>query len=309
MKPLQRLLNILRERTTVETGADAARIDTAVKASAGQLRATDPDSAHQWQSLNLAMSRSGSPTRIRHSRRVRGLPRPALAFGLAGVLLVTAGIVWLMRPSSLIYTTGRGQQTEILLADSSQVTMNHTSRLTVDRRLLADSRRVALEGEALFRVRTTGQSFIVTTAAGTVRVLGTEFNLRVREDRLEVAVVRGSVSVSGERNGRDSSIVLAAGQKLICRRGEFPETPEHITFAEYPGWIHGQLLFDKATLMSVCREIESRFDVVITIRNSPMQDQTLTGVLDARSADAAIATLSQLTGLQYRHDTNGYTLF
>jgi ferric-dicitrate binding protein FerR (iron transport regulator) len=142
-----------------------------------------------------------------------------------------------------------------------------------------------------------------------VRVLGTEFNVCVREDRLEVAVVRGSVRVSGDRNGEDSSVVLTGGQKTICRRGESPETPGNITFAEYPGWIHGQLLFDKVTLMSVCREIESRFDVVITIRNRPMQEQTLTGVLDARSADAAIATLSQLTGLHHRHDTNGYTLY
>ena len=291
------------------THPDAARIDTALKASAGQLRTTEPDTAHHWQSLNLAMSQSESPARSRNSRRVPGSLKPAFAFGLTGVLLVTAGVVWLMRPSSLIYTTGRGQQTEILLADSSQVTMNHTSRLTVDRQLLADNRRVTLEGEALFRVRTTGQSFIVTTSAGTVRVLGTEFNVRVREDRLEVAVVRGSVRVSGDRNGEDSSVVLTGGQKTICRRGEFPETPGNIMFAEFPGWIHGQLLFDQVTLISVCREIESRFDVVITTRNRPMQEQTLTGVLDARSADAAIATLSQLTGLHYRHDTNGYTLY
>jgi ferric-dicitrate binding protein FerR (iron transport regulator) len=80
-------------------------------------------------------------------------------------------------------------------------------------------------------------------------------------------------------------------------------------FADYPGWIHGQLLFDKVSLMSACREIESRFDVVVTIRDRPMQNQTLTGAVDARSADAALTTLSRLTGLQYRHDTNGYTLY
>jgi transmembrane sensor len=224
-------------------------------------------------------------------------------------VLVAAGIVWLTQPSSTVYATGRGQQTEILLADSSRVTMNHTSRLAVDRRLSAGDRSVTLEGEAYFRIRTTGESFIVSTSAGTIRVLGTEFNVRVREDRLEVGVVHGRVRVIGKGSGGDSSVVLAEGQETICRRGEGPGTPAGTPFAGYPGWIHGQLIFENVSLPSTCREIESRFDVVITIRSHTMQDQTLTGVLDARSDDAAIATLSRLTGLHYRHDTNGYTLY
>jgi len=309
MKLRHSLLNIFRERTTPENEPDAAGIDIPLEAQRRQLHATDPETAHRWQSLDLAISRDEAPAQARTARRAGLLLRPAFAFGLAGAVLAAAGVVWLMWPSSSIYTTGRGQQTEILLADSSQVIMNHTSRLTVDRRLLTGDRNVSLEGEAYFDVRATGQSFVVSTSAGTVRVLGTEFNVRVREDRLEVAVVRGSVRVTGHHSGGDSSVVLAEGQKTICRRGEGPGTPGTIPLAGYPGWIHGQLLFEKVPLLSACREIESRFDVVITIRNRPMQGQTLTGVLDARSADAAIATLSQLTGLQYRHDTNGYTLY
>jgi ferric-dicitrate binding protein FerR (iron transport regulator) len=224
-------------------------------------------------------------------------------------VFVFAGIVWLMRPTSTVYITGRGQQTEILLGDSSQVTMNHTSRLTLNGRLPAGDRSVTLEGEAYFRVRTSGEPFTVSTSAGTIRVLGTEFNVRVREDRLEVAVVRGSVSVTGHHSGEDLSVVLAEGQQTICRGGEGPGTPAAIPFAGYPGWIHGQLFFEKVPLLSACREVESRFDVVITIRDRSMQDQTLTGILDARSADAAIATLSRLTGLHYRHDANGYSLY
>jgi len=309
MKPLHSVLRIFRERTTQENEPVAARIDTSLEAQSRQLHATDPETAYRWQSMDLAISRAEAPPETRTARRARLLLRPAFAFGLAGVVLAAAGVVWLMWPSSSIYTTGRGQQTEILLADSSRVTMNHTSRLTVDRRLLAGDRSVTLEGEAYFAIRTTGQSFVVSTSAGTVRVLGTEFNVRVREDRLEVAVVRGRVRVTGHHSGGDSSVVLAEGQETICRRGEGPGTPANIPFAGCPGWIYGQLLFEKVPLLSACSEIEARFDVVITIRNRPMQDQTLTGVLDAQSADAAIATLSQLTGLHYRHDTNGYTLY
>ncbi len=309
MKPLRTLLKSLRERTPPEGRPDAARIDTSLAARMRQLHAADPETAYRWQSLDLAISRAEAPDETRTARRARPLPKLALALGFTGVVLVAAGLVWLIRPSSTVYATGKGQQTEILLGDSSQVTMNHTSRLTVDRRLPAGDRSVALEGEAYFRVRTASEPFIVSTSAGTIRVLGTEFNVRVREDRLEVAVVRGSVRVTGHHSGGDSSVVLAEGQETICRKGEGPGTPSGIPFAGYPGWIHGQLFFEKTPLLSACREIESRFDVVITIRNHPMQDQTLTGVLDARSADAAIATLSRLTGLHYRHDTNGYTLY
>lgn len=309
MKPLRSLLKSLRDRTTREGQPDAARIDSSIEARMRQLHISDPETAHRWRSLDLAISRAEAPAETRAARRARPLPTRALAFAFMGVVFVSAGIVWLMRPSSTVYTTGRGQQTEILLGDSSQVTVNHTSRLTVNGRLSTGDRSVTLEGEAYFRIRTTGEPFTVSTSAGTIRVLGTEFNVRVREGRLEVAVVRGSVRVTGHHSGGDSSVVLAQGQKTVCRGGEGPGTPAGIPFAGYPGWIHGQLFFEKVPLLSACREIESRFDVVITIRNRPKQDHTLTGVLDARSADAAIATLSRLTGLQYRHDTNGYTLY
>jgi len=61
MKPLHWLLDLFPVRTTSETDLDASRIETALEASAQQLRAADPEAVQQWRSLDLAISRAASP--------------------------------------------------------------------------------------------------------------------------------------------------------------------------------------------------------------------------------------------------------
>jgi ferric-dicitrate binding protein FerR (iron transport regulator) len=183
------------------------------------------------------------------------------------------------------------------------------SELKVNRSPFEKTRHVVLKGEALFQVRRNGTPFIITTDIGTIQVLGTQFNVRVRDNKMEVAVLNGSVKVSVKRNGKDSSMVLSGGQIAVCIKNDFPGMPATLPFFEYPGWLHGKFMFYRSTLLSACKEIESQFDVAIKIEKPQLHGETITGIVDGQNVEASLITLSRLTGNRYRHEDSSYVIY
>lgn len=283
-------------------------IEEILKPEISKLRETDAGTARQWHSLQLAVEKRRAEESRQESRKLR-FARPAVAFAVTAALVTVAVLIWVRQSVDLRYQTGRGQQTSITLSDSSQVTLNHTSLLLVDRKPVDGARHVRLIGEAFFRIRHTGTPFVVSTDIASVRVLGTDFNIRVRDNQLSVAVLNGSVEVIAQRDGRDSSVVLAAHQIVTCGIKDFPGTPTQLPFPDYPGWTNGKLLFYRTSLLAACDELQSQFDVVIRIDTPAVGNETITGAVEARNVEAALSTLCRLTGNAYRHENNGYILY
>lgn len=284
---------------------ESSEFDGALDSSVRRFRAVEPETDRQWRSLNAALA---GAVAARTRSRFAWVFRPAVGLAVvAGVIVV--GLV-LRKPvaDSTTYETARGQQTTLNLADGTEVMINHTSALTVEGMNGSDGRRVSLAGEAFFRVRKTGAPFVVATSVGTVTVLGTEFNVRVRDGRMEVAVIGGSVRVAGGSGDEQPDVRLTAGELTRCDARGVPEPPTRLRHPSYPGWIHGQLLFERTSLSAACREIEDHFDIALALHVPHAEDVTITGALDARNADLAVATLARLTGATYSHDQSGYTL-
>jgi len=126
---------------------------------------------------------------------------------------------------------------------------------------------------------------------------------------MEVAVLSGSVQVSVNKSGTDSSIVLTKGQIVVCSKNLYPEAPELIPFPEYPGWTQGKFMFYRTNLLSACKEMELQFDVAIKLKRTELSDETITGIVNGQSIEAALSTLTQLTGNTYRYEDGGYVIF
>jgi transmembrane sensor len=299
-----------RQGTPGGQSSGSAAIQDLLDEQSRRLHTVDPDTVHQWQYLNVVLQRGSVPKKKRETARAHRLLNPAVSFGgILVIVVVAAGVLWLNRSSVVTYETGKGQQSSIVLSDSSEVTLNHTSILVVESRPFGGSRHVSLKGEAFFHVRQNGSPFVVTTDLGTVHVLGTQFDVRVRGEQLMVGVVTGCVKVTAQRGGRDSSVVLGRGQIVTCVKEQYPGTPGEIPFADYPGWTQGRFLFYKTSVSAACQEIESQFDVQIHLMNPHAGEETITGVVDGRSVESAIAALSNLTGNKFRHENSVYTLY
>jgi len=269
-----------------EQPADFPALEQILDTEARRLHAADPDTARQWQYLNVALQRETGTANARKRKPSFWLLRPAVSFGVIAVVgLIVAGVIWFDRSSVLRYETGKGQQSLVILSDSSEVTLNHTSSLVVETRPFGGTQHVSLKGEAFFHVRKNGSPFVVTTDLGTVQVLGTRFDVWIRGDHLVVGVIDGTVKVSAHQGGRDSSVVLTAGQIVNLMKGTLPGTPREIPFAEYPGWTQGKFLFYRTSVVAACKEIESQFDVQIRIENPRAGEETITGVVDGPVQD------------------------
>lgn len=284
-------------------------IEKVINDKAHQLQAIDPETNEQWWRLRNTLEQAqlirNTPVRMNQPR----IFKPALAFAIAAVVLCTLGILWIRQLSPRTYETTRGEHTTVFLNDSTEVTLNSLSELKVQKSILDNTRRVTLKGEGLFHVRKNGTSFILSTDVGTVKVLGTRFNVRARNGKMEVAVLEGTVQVSSQKNGLDSSIVLTQGQYVACLSDHFPGSPGLLPFPDYPGWLHGKFMFYRSDLISVCKEIESQFNAAISIQNPNQQNITITGVLNGQSVETALTTLTQLTGNTFRYENGTYIIY
>jgi len=142
----------------------------------------------------LADSRTAPKTTQLHP----WLRRPIWAGAALIAAAAVAVVLWPGQPQDQFknISTPVARRQAVTLADGSQVELNAQTALVVE--LKAGERRVRLaSGEAFFHVsKDPARPFFVETPAGSVRVTGTQFNVRTDpSDRLEVTVLEGAVQV------------------------------------------------------------------------------------------------------------------
>jgi transmembrane sensor len=180
---------------------------------------------------------------------------------LAGAALMAAAalavILWQGRPQNHFqnHTTPVAQRQEVTLADGTHVELNARTALVVE--LTADSRRVRLAGgEAFFHVtKDPARPFYVETPAGSVRVTGTQFNVRTETAAaLDVTVLEGSVSV--RPGGAAVAQALVGGKRLTWENDRFVvDTLSAGQLDNVLAWRRGQIVFAGVPL----REALARF--------------------------------------------------
>lgn len=244
----------------------------------------------------------------KQERRKRRVTRSIGAAAL--VLFLGLWAVPTYRSTDTISTRPANRQT-LALSDGTRADLNAQTVIKTDFRY---GRRIVrlTEGEAYFTVaKDTEHPFLVETPAGTVRVTGTQFNVRLLGDKsAEVTLLEGSVSVSpaGAGLSRDSTasqVSLHPGQQVELAddqphlRTLTPAALESVT-----AWREGRLVLDELTvgeaLTRMGRYHGKRFDVdpaVASIRlggSCPLDD--LPGFLESLKTTQAITILDNSNG-------------
>ena len=207
-----------------------------------------------------SLDKEGSYERLKNKRDskpkstiIRRL-RPAI-MGLAALLVCVLAYIFLFDTNETI-ETGNGQLLSVNLPDNSSVDLNYGSKLTYDKKFNERTNRtVQLEGEALFQVEK-GNRFTVRTTAGQVEVLGTVFNVKVRDNIFEVECYEGSVGV---RVGQTIE-VLTQGEAV---RLEDVLTQPYIIENSSPNWKNGFSRFYDQSVQDVFAELERVYNVKV----------------------------------------------
>lgn len=234
----------------------------------------------------------------------------ALAAGL--VLGVSAAaLYWPQMPRALyesavalltgnVYTTGVGERLTVALDDGTIVTLDTGSRMSVHYR--DGIRGITLDhGQAMFEVAHDAvHPFIVAVGDHSVTALGTQFDVRLIDQELEVTLVEGRVAVSKEEmSGRVSSDTTDAtaspvskasrrvtGQVLVAELSpgqQFVEVASaapivrNIDIHQAISWSSGQLIFENDRLADVVVEMNRYTRRHVVLGDARLSDLRVSG--------------------------------
>ena len=193
----------------------------------------------------------------------------------------------------------------IELPDGSSSMLNALSSIKYKRNF-NKYRELTLDGEAFFDVKKGKSPFTITTKFGVVKVLGTSFNVRSRDDGFEVGVNKGIVEVS---NGNNAFLIKE--DEMIKVESSTSNKSQNIVkaYKNYPDWINNMLFFENTPFSEVCREIERTFNITIKFSNSEVNNVKVTGLIETNDIGSVLSSLSLLTKHDYKLDGEICTIF
>lgn len=231
--------------------------------------------------------------RIRRTGVLAGLAAAACAVIVLGAVLVGSmpNEGQIAREPAFAAFTAPGEQRVYALADGTRVALASDSRLGA--RSDAPGRAYALiAGEVFFEVTPDlDRPFTVEAGLAMVTVLGTEFSVRRRDDRLDVAVAEGRVRIERE----DVTLELTAGH-AVAWTAAGPGPVRKVSPADVAAWRRGRLVFEDAPLSDVLAEFNRWGQVRLVLEPGALDGVRLTGAFEADNPEALLVFLERRHG-------------
>jgi transmembrane sensor len=215
---------------------------------------------------------------------------------IAAILAISFSVYYYTTTLDTNIITLAAQKTTIELPDETSVSLNALSTLTFNKKNWANVRDVELNGEAYFKVAK-GSKFNVITSAGTVTVLGTQFNVKQRENFFEVVCYEGSVSVAHKSNIQ----TLKPGDSFLIIDGEFIAKEKETKLN--PSWINNESYFKSMSFAHVLHEFERQYDVTFNSQHIDLR-QLFTGSFVHNNKELALKSITLPLNLNYSIEKN-----
>lgn len=238
--------------------------------------------------LSAAQGLLDANERVRHRRRAFACIGGLVGAGLLG-LSTWRRAAGLLSGWAADYSSKVGEQKDIMLADATRVWLNTATALNVD--YAGATRRIELvAGEVFIETgKDAGRSFVVDSGHGSMRALGTRFNVRRGADDTVLSVYGGAVEVKPHASER--RIVVQAGQALRFSRAALGA----LTAADpaHQSWRRGLLVARDIPLRQIVEELRRYRSGHIGV-DDDVADLQVYGsfpVLDAERCLAMLATV------------------
>ena len=212
---------------------------------------------------------------------------------VAAILAICFSTYYYTTTLDTTIATQYAEKTQIKLPDHSKVNINALSKITYNKNQWdANKRNINLEGEAFFKVEK-GSTFNVITDAGIVSVVGTQFNVKQRQNYFEVTCFEGIVSVTL----KDQTTVLKAGDSFLIIDDNQIERLK--TNSQQPDWINSVSSFISVPLKEVLAEFERQYNVKIEV-NTITTSTLFSGKFTHNDINIALQSITQPLQLQYK---------
>jgi hypothetical protein len=167
----------------------------------------------------------------------------------------------------------RGRQYQVTLSDGTNVWLNSETTLTFPTHF-ARNRSVAITGQAYFEVTHTGYPFSVTCSRGTVKVLGTSFDVcDYKGESTRITLVNGSITYATP----SSTCQLHPGEQVSQSDASAEPTITSVDPRRFMAWKDGLICFQDELLEDVMHRIERIYNVNIHYKDPALRQLMFTG--------------------------------
>jgi transmembrane sensor len=246
-------------------------------------------------------------------RGLRAWPwRIAAAAGVAAVILAAGALLFPARDAAPIsvheYATPVGQIDSVTLPDGTRVLLGGATSIHV--RYADDIRHVQFSsGEALFEVtKDARRPFVVEMPNGSVRVLGTQFNVHRGPDAATVTVLEGTVRVTPPEWRAGGPVELASRQQLSLGADGRLGPVSTVNEADVGSWRSGRLIFTEQSLRSVVADLNRYSPKPVLIGDPSLADIRISGTAKVEQVDAWLDALGTMLDVRVVRDDHGVTL-
>jgi transmembrane sensor len=257
-------------------------------------------------------------------RRWPRMAAAALICGIAASLLIilvssrhSPSTVLTTSASSIApekYSTARNERSTVTLSDGTVVTLNLDTALDVA--FTPTERLVRItHGQVFFEVsKNPHRPFVVAAADRLVTALGTQFDVRLDPDRIEVVLLEGKVAIDHASpslletlNIRKAHVELKPGQKLVAALGE-PVAITDTNAQRATSWRQGWVVFENETVGDAVTELNRYSDRPIVVSDEAVRKLRLSGVFRVGQPDRFVLIIQELLPVKAVQGTQGETL-
>lgn len=251
--------------------------------------------AQVWEDMaSLPRPAAASARALVPSRPAR---RPAFLRwgGALAALLLVAGAAYQYLPVSYESVANASTRTRSLdLPDGTRIHANVGTRVSV-RYTLAERRIDVAGGEVYIDAASDRRPLVVTAGGAELRDIGTEFNVLLLPDTLQVGVRSGQVMLDASGADGPKEHTLRAGDTvLLSRAGGRLLGRQQVPPGEIGAWQDGVAVVHDATLQQLAGYLALYRDAPVRFADARARGLRLSGTLDLRHPEAFLDTLPGL---------------
>ncbi len=271
---------------------------------------SDTEINYLWKKTNSKLDTVNPTTRIRH----------IISWGtkIAAILVIPLilSVVWSYQRNSTIeaeynkiaqYNQANpvtlkapfGGIVNFELPDGSIVWLNAGSEIQFPAVFGKETREVNLIGEAYFEVEKADAPFLVNNPGPRVKVYGTQFNVNAyaNEEEVIVALAEGKVSLKVNND----EVYLHPGEISKFHKTEHNLSIVKTNIDQYVSWREGKLIFRDATLASIARTLERRYNVEISITDTEIANNKYNAIIRGETFEQILELLTHTAPIKYEY--------
>lgn len=200
------------------------------------------------------------------------------------------------------YITGILESQCVVLPDSSSIYVNSNSLAKYHYNKFTGNRNVMVKGDVFFDVKS-GKRFMVDFDGGSVKVLGTKFNVvAYKKDAINVECIEGMVEFKFNR----AFYTLHQGEGIKVYNDQIGAIYSFNTL-NYTERLNGIYQWDKISINELFSFIGNRFAYEIAIEKS-IADRNFSGKIDLSDLESGLNIVSFAMDLKYKLNEESKTI-